>query len=53
MALWGGFVLQAFGKTVYFARDTGYGTGAIFRALRARFRPVDVAILPIGAYAPR
>ncbi|WP_313441507.1 MBL fold metallo-hydrolase [Novosphingobium sp.] len=53
MALWGGFMLQAFGRTVYFAGDTGYGTGAIFRNLRARFGPVDVAILPIGAYAPR
>lgn len=53
MALWGGFMLQLFGKTVYFAGDTGYGTGTIFRDLRARFGPVDVAILPIGAYAPR
>ncbi len=53
MALWGGFMLQLFGKTVYFAGDTGYGSGAIFRDLRARFGPVDVAILPIGAYAPR
>jgi L-ascorbate metabolism protein UlaG (beta-lactamase superfamily) len=38
---------------IYFAGDTGYGTGAIFRNLRARFGPVDVAILPIGAYEPR
>ncbi|KEZ21092.1 hypothetical protein CP98_00541 [Sphingobium yanoikuyae] len=53
MALWGGFMLKVSGRTVYFAGDTGYGTGAIFRDLRARFGPVDVAILPIGAYAPR
>jgi len=53
MALWGGFMLKVFGRTVYFAGDTGYGTGAIFRDLRARFGPVDIAILPIGAYAPR
>ncbi|SEJ03326.1 L-ascorbate metabolism protein UlaG, beta-lactamase superfamily [Sphingobium sp. AP50] len=53
MALWGGFMLRASGRTIYFAGDTGYGTGAIFRDLRARFGPVDVAILPIGAYAPR
>lgn len=53
MALWGGFMLCAQGRTVYFAGDTGYGTGAIFRALRARFGPVDCALLPIGAYDPR
>lgn len=53
MALWGGFMLQVSGRTVYFAGDTGYGTSAIFRDLRARFGPVDVAILPIGAYASR
>jgi L-ascorbate metabolism protein UlaG (beta-lactamase superfamily) len=33
--------------------DTGYGTGDIFRAIRARYGPVDLAILPIGAYDPR
>lgn len=53
MALWGGFMLNAFGRLIYFAGDTGYGTGAIFRDIRARFGPVDVAILPIGAYEPR
>lgn len=53
MALWGGFMLRAFGRLVYFAGDTGYGTGAIFRELRARFGPVDVALIPIGAYEPR
>jgi L-ascorbate metabolism protein UlaG (beta-lactamase superfamily) len=52
-ALWGGFMLQAGGKLVFFAGDTGYGTGAIFRAMRARFGPVDLALLPIGAYDPR
>jgi L-ascorbate metabolism protein UlaG (beta-lactamase superfamily) len=53
MALWGGFMLRAAGRLVYFAGDTGYGTGAIFRDLRARFGPVDLALLPIGAYDPR
>lgn len=53
MALWGGFVLQASGRQVYFAGDTGYGTGAIFRDIHARFGPVDLALLPIGAYDPR
>ena len=53
MALWGGFVLQAGGRQVYFTGDTGYGTGAIFRDIHARFGPVDLALLPIGAYDPR
>lgn len=53
MALWGGFVLQAGGNQIYFAGDTGYGTGTIFRQIRDRFGPVDLAPLPIGAYAPR
>lgn len=53
MALWGGFMLEAGGKRVYFAGDTGYGTGNIFRTIGRRFGPVDLAILPIGAYDPR
>lgn len=53
MALWGGFVVEAAGKLVYFAGDTGYGTGNIFRAIGARFDAIDLAILPIGAYDPR
>lgn len=53
MALWGGFMLQAGGKQVYFAGDTGYGTGNIFRDIRARFGPADLALLPIGGYDPR
>jgi L-ascorbate metabolism protein UlaG (beta-lactamase superfamily) len=38
---------------VYFAGDTGYGTGRIFRELRERYGQPDLALLPIGAYAPR
>ncbi|WP_447763286.1 MBL fold metallo-hydrolase [Sphingopyxis panaciterrae] len=53
MALWCGFMLRAGGKLVYFAGDTGYGTGNIFRAMRERFGPTDLALLPIGAYDPR
>lgn len=53
MALWGGFMLEAAGKRIYFAGDTGYGTGNIFRTIGARFGAVDLAILPIGAYDPR
>lgn len=53
MALWGGFMLKTLGGLVYFAGDTGYGDGSIFRAMRARYGAPDAALLPIGAYAPR
>nr|WP_223262878.1 MBL fold metallo-hydrolase [Sphingobium sp. SCG-1] len=53
VVLWGGFMLRAAGKLIYFAGDTGYGTGSIFRAMRQQFGPVDLALLPIGAYDPR
>ena len=53
MALWGGYVIATSAGTIYVAGDTGYGDGAIFRELRERHEAPDVAILPIGAYAPR
>ena len=53
MALWCGFVIETPAGCVYDSGDTGYGSGAIFRALKARHPPIDVAIVQIGAYAPR
>src|SRR3546814_21030192 len=41
MALWGGFMLEAAGKRVYFAGDTGYGTGNLSRDMGARFRSAE------------
>ena len=53
MALWGGFVLETPAGVIYCAGDTGYRDGKLFSEIRERFGPPQVAILPIGAYAPR
>lgn len=53
MALWCAFVIETPAGPVYFAGDTGYGTGAHFRAARHQFGPMGAALLPIGAYEPR
>ena len=53
MALWGGFVIRAGGQLIYFAGDTGYGSGKIFRNIRKQYGPIDLALVPIGAYDPR
>jgi L-ascorbate metabolism protein UlaG (beta-lactamase superfamily) len=50
-ALWGGFHIEAGGRRILFAGDTGYGPH--FREIAARLGPVDLALLPIGAYEPR
>jgi L-ascorbate metabolism protein UlaG (beta-lactamase superfamily) len=50
-ALWGGFLIEALGRRILFAGDSGYGTH--FREIAARLGPVDLALLPIGAYEPR
>ena len=49
--LWGGFVLRLGSRQLYFAGDTGYG--AHFADIGRRVGPVDLALLPIGAYEPR
>ncbi|MCC6719706.1 MAG: MBL fold metallo-hydrolase [Acetobacteraceae bacterium] len=53
MALWGAFTLTTPAGVIHHIGDTGYGDGATFRAIRAEFGPPRLAILPIGAYAPR
>lgn len=53
MALWSGFILRTSGGSAYFAGDTGYGDGRIFKEMRGRIGRPDLALIPIGAYAPR
>ena len=53
MALWGSFMLTGASGAVYFAGDTGYGDGSLFPQIAARHAPIRLALLPIGAYAPR
>jgi L-ascorbate metabolism protein UlaG (beta-lactamase superfamily) len=50
-ALWGGFMLAPGGARIYFAGDTAYAP--FFRDVRQRFGPIDLSLLPIGAYEPR
>jgi L-ascorbate metabolism protein UlaG (beta-lactamase superfamily) len=53
MALWGGFMIESPAGLIYCAGDTGLRDGAIFHEIRRRFEPPALALLPIGAYAPR
>jgi L-ascorbate metabolism protein UlaG (beta-lactamase superfamily) len=52
-ALWAGFVLALGERKVYFAGDTGFAGGLPFRKTASRHAPFDLALLLIGAYAPR
>jgi L-ascorbate metabolism protein UlaG (beta-lactamase superfamily) len=50
-ALWGGFILMTNHARIFFAGDTAYGN--FFSDIRQRLGPIDLALLPIGAYEPR
>jgi len=51
-SLWAAYIVEARAMKIYFAGDSGYGDGRTFRATGEKFGPMDLAILPIGAYAP-
>lgn len=48
---WCGWIIEVAGSRIYHAGDTAYDPA--FREIGERFSPIDLAILPIGAYAPR
>jgi L-ascorbate metabolism protein UlaG (beta-lactamase superfamily) len=50
--LWGGWVVEHGGQRFHFAGDTAY-VRELFRDIRQRVGPIDLAAIPIGAYLPR
>jgi N-acyl-phosphatidylethanolamine-hydrolysing phospholipase D len=50
-SLWGGWVVRIGDRAVYFAGDTGMFPG--FVEIGERLGPIDLAMMPIGAYEPR
>ncbi|MEZ4298918.1 MAG: MBL fold metallo-hydrolase [Polyangiaceae bacterium] len=50
-SLWGGYVIRGPEGTAYHSGDTGFFEG--FEEIGKRTGPIDWAMLPIGAYAPR
>jgi N-acyl-phosphatidylethanolamine-hydrolysing phospholipase D len=50
-SLWCTWLIDSGERRYFFAGDTGYFHG--FAEFGRRFGPIDVALLPIGAYAPR
>jgi N-acyl-phosphatidylethanolamine-hydrolysing phospholipase D len=49
--LWCSWLLDSGERRYYFAGDSGYFHG--FAEIGRRYAPIDVAMLPIGAYEPR
>lgn len=53
-ALWASYMITIDGgEPIYFAGDTGYRDGQIFKDIGKQFGPVRLAMIPIGAYEPR
>ncbi len=50
-SLWGGFVVQHAGYSMYYSGDTGYSRD--FADIAAKFGKFDFAQIPVGCYEPR
>lgn len=50
--LWCGYVIKRKNRNIYFAGDTGYNVKT-FKEIGERCAPIQVALLPIGAYKPQ
>lgn len=51
-ALWGGYVVEANSKKVFFSGDSGYSKN-LFSKIGETWNGIDLALLPLGAYEPR
>ncbi|MDJ1467497.1 MBL fold metallo-hydrolase [Cytophagaceae bacterium DM2B3-1] len=49
--LWGAYIIEAGGKTIYFSGDTGYGNH--LKQVGELFPQIDYCIIGVGAFAPR
>ena len=49
--LWTSWVIEYDQRTIFFVGDTGYSKD--FKDIGKRFGPIDLSLLPIGAYEPR
>ncbi|MCO7199692.1 MBL fold metallo-hydrolase [Pseudoalteromonas sp. OANN1] len=47
-ALWGGWILEHQGNTLFFAGDTGYSPH--FKDIQEKYGDIDVCLLPIASY---
>ncbi|MEH6344364.1 MAG: MBL fold metallo-hydrolase [Bermanella sp.] len=50
-SLWTGWVIEYHQRSILFVGDTGYSND--FKEIGKRFGPIDLSLLPIGAYEPR
>ncbi len=50
-SLWCGYLIEMGTKKLYFAGDSGYGKH--FREIGEKMGPMDISLIPIGAYLPR
>lgn len=51
--LWASYVIDTSAGKIYFAGDTAYGSGKVFKTIGEKYGPLRLALIPIGAYEPR